>query len=132
MIKDIFYKRWYVDEVTAHGILDSMDDSLVINYESAVGVYPKVYTNSFILDGFSIKVSFSLDRKTVSFSTKLINLLKLEVDGLELVCSYSIKERIFNKASAIFNKEAIRMENQKEEDKRMLRKDIKLRFGGKL
>lgn len=130
IIKDIYYKFKYADEVTANGILENMANDLVVSYTVDIAMYPKVWTLAFSIDDFSIVVTFSMNKKyvgTISVVSKIVSTIKLAVDDLELVCSYSIKEKIFNKASDIFNKKYEKLEEQ-----RMLRKDIKLRFGGKL
>lgn len=129
IIKDLYYKFRYVDEVTARGVLDSMNDNLVVSYTVADLDYPKVWTQTFIIDEFNILISFSLDK---SLENKFSICLTLMVDELELICSDYIKEKIWDKASTIYNKEKNKIEADKLEEERMLRKDIKLRFGGKL
>lgn len=130
------YKYLYKDERSAHGIFNSMSDDLVIDFKSSVDVdgYPKEYWYSFDIDGFSINIKYGIDKTSnTSIGSSYKVYTKLTVDDLELKCSKYIRDKIFSRGSNIYCKEEIRKkqeaENNKREEERMLRKDIKIRFG---
>lgn len=124
----MIYKYLYKDERPAHGIFNKIDNNLSITENNFIGVMSSRYIYNFDIDGFSISINHRQYEESIDGLWITGSNYELCVDGLNLKCSRSIKRKIWKKVNQIFNKNVIDVNKLREEEERMLRKDIKINF----
>lgn len=105
---NIFNPRKEDNEI-ADNLLKSLTKDIIINMDNE---YPKKF--SFVVDKFPIEIEY---REPEYY---------LKIDSIQILCSYYKTKLIFDKVNSIYEKE-----EEKEEDRQLIKKDIKNHFSKK-
>ncbi len=105
---NIFNPRKEDNEI-ADNLLKSLTKDIIINMDNE---YPKKF--SFVVDKFPIEI----ERGEPEYY--------LKIDSIQILCSYYKTKLIFDKVNSIYEKE-----EEKEEDRQLIKKDIKNHFSKK-